>query len=107
MEIRLKQIVNGGAGAVDADARALVYSCADSIGIAYKKKTCKSCVIDLAVLCLQAMAKQNSQELKLKDGVDIIVNGQRCCIATCDTPEKCKLFLKMGTPRRYFENASK
>lgn len=105
MKEKLKEIINAGAGAINKDSRAFVYKCATDLGIAFEKKRCASCVVDLAVLCVAKLNEGEAQPqgLHLKKGVDIIVNGYRVCEATCSTTEEIEKALSIGTPRKYFE----
>lgn len=104
---RLKDIINNSYKRLTAEDKAFVYATADELGIIYDKKaTCKSCVIDVAVMCVDEMRKDEKSEgtgLRLKPGIDILVNGTRINSATCSTVEECENALKLGTPRHYFD----
>lgn len=103
---RLKEIVNGSYRRISNEDRAYVYECADSLGIEHKKTTCKSCVIDIAILCINELRKGEDVTgtgMRLKEGVDILVNGTRINAATCSTKEECEAAIAMGTPKHYFD----
>lgn len=102
---KLKSIINAGANALTTEQREYIYMCATELGIAYKRKLCKSCAIDLAVECVMKLSEgvgDGNASVRINDGVDVIVNGVRMNMATCDSPALCEWFLSLGAKRKYF-----
>ena len=85
-----------------ADKTFVKEQCA-ALGIEITNTDCPDCYKDAAMRAWTELRKEDvvtTQRYKLREGVDVIVNGERCNNMTA-TDEAIERWLRMGLPREY------
>jgi hypothetical protein len=110
----LRKIINEGANHLSNQDKTTILNLASEMGIEHdvtEETTCRSCYIDLAVKLLCEMgdtsavkpAENAEQKLRIKKGVDIIVNGVRVNRYTINSDEMAQRLLDSGLNKKYFD----
>lgn len=100
----LREIVNKPAAQLTANDRKTIRKAASEAGIKLPRtRDCESCWIDCAVLCYTALRARYNAPTRLREGVDILFNGERVCEATA-TEVRLQRWIKAGLPLCYVRN---
>lgn len=100
--LRLKEIVNRNDGSVTADERDFIRQQASQQGVKLPRaRSCGNCWIDCAVMVLVSLKSKEKGHYTLRDGVDILFNGERVNAATL-TDARAERWLAAGLSKKYF-----
>jgi len=100
---RLKRVVDGGRPS--AEDKQLIADLSAKYDMPFEpKKACKNCYIDQAIMLLLAMRGEIPSEecsVRLRDDIDVVINGVRINNATL-TDELVKKYRGKGLPEHWF-----
>lgn len=97
--------MNKGARRLTKRDKAFIELMCHDYGVEIKNSGCGSCWLDAAVEVAALMSRNSLDDVghvKLRDGVDVYINGHRVNAATCNDERECRRLLALGAPEKLF-----
>lgn len=98
---RLREIVNRGK--VNEKEKKFIEDLSQELEVAFdpKSSTCKDCYVDQAVVLFGKLNGKSKGDARLRDDIDVVINGVRINNATL-TPELVEKYRGKGLPEHWF-----